>query len=59
MFKMSSLDYDFLQITETHDNLDFMTVTQKKEFDKRYNHTIQNMDEGKTWEEIEQKYLTK
>ena len=56
MFKMLSLDYDFLQITETHDNLDFMTISQKEEFNKRYNYTIQNMEKGKTWEEIEQKF---
>ena len=54
MFKMLSLDYDFLQITETKDNLDFMTTSQKEEFKKRYNYTINNMEEGKTWTEIEQ-----
>ncbi len=59
MFKMLSLDYDFMQITKTDDNLDFMTDSQKEEFDKRYNYTIKNMDKGKTWEEIEHKYLTK
>lgn len=59
MFKMLALDYDFLQIREEKDNLDFMTVAQKKEFKKRYNYTVENMSEGKTWEEIEQKHLTK
>jgi glutaredoxin-related protein len=58
MLKMLSLDYDFMQITKTDDNLDFMTTSQKEEFEKRYNYTINNMEEGKTWEEIEQKLLS-
>ncbi len=57
MLKMLSTDYDFLQIYKEDDNLDFMTEEQKKEFDKRYNYTINNISEGKTWKEIEQKLL--
>ena len=59
MLKMLALDYDFMQVLENEDNLDFMTEEQKQEFDKRYNYTINNMSEGKTWEEIEQKFLVK
>ncbi len=59
MLKMLALDYDFVQIYEDGDNLDFMTEEQKKEFDKRYNYTINNMNEGKTWNEIEEKLLSK
>ena len=59
MLKMLALDYDFMQVVENEDNLDFMTEAQKQEFDKRYNYTINNMSEGKTWEEIEQKFLVK
>ena len=59
MLKMLAIDYDFMQIFETQDNLDFMTKIQKQEFEKRYNYTIQHMDEGKTWDEIEQKMLAK
>ncbi|PID89505.1 MAG: hypothetical protein CSB01_01620 [Bacteroidia bacterium] len=59
MLKMLALDYDFVQIYEDDDNLHFMTEEQKKEFDKRYNYTINNMSEGKTWDEIEQKFLSK
>ncbi len=59
MLKMLALDYDFIQICEDNDNLDFMTEEQKKEFDKRYDYTINNMSKGKTWNEIEQKLLSK
>ncbi len=59
MLKMLAPDYDFVQIYEDSDNLDFMTEEQKKEFDKRYNYTINNMNEGKTWNEIEEKLLSK
>ena len=59
MLKMLALDYDFVHITADNDNLDFMTTEQKKEFNKRYNYTINNMSEGKKWNEIEQKLLTK
>ncbi len=59
MLKMLALDYDFVEIYEGNDNLDFMTEGQKQEFDKRYNYTINNMNEGKTWNEIEQKLLSK
>ncbi len=59
MLKMLALDYDFVQIYEDGDNLNFMTEEQKKEFDKRYNYTINNMNEGKTWNEIEEKLLSK
>ncbi len=59
MLKMLAMDYDFVQIFEENDNIDFMTEEQKTEFDKRYNYTINNMSEGKTWNEIEQKLLTK
>lgn len=59
MLKMLALDYDFVQIYEDDNNLDFMTEEQKNEFDNRYDYTINNMNEGKTWNEIEQKLLIK
>ncbi len=59
MFKMLALDYDFLKIVKSDDNLDFMTDFQKEDFEKRYNYTVQNPNEGKTWEEIEAKYFKK
>ncbi len=59
MFKLLALDYDFLQIIEEDENLDFMTKEQKEEFEKRYEYTINNMDEGKTWDEIEAKLFNK
>lgn len=59
LLKTFATDYDFLQITEQDDNMDLMSSDDKIEFENRYNYTLQNMEEGKTWEEIEQKLLTK
>lgn len=57
MLKMLALDYDFVQVVEENDNLDFMTKEQREEFERRYEYTVNNMEEGKSWEEIEKKYL--
>ena len=59
MLKVFSNDYDFLQITEEKDDLDFLTSEDRLEFEKRYSYTLLNMKEGKTWEEIEQKLVKK
>lgn len=57
MFRMLSKDYDFMHIEEVDENLDFMSSSQKIEFEKRYDYTINNLTDGKTLEEIEAKYF--
>lgn len=59
-YSLKSAGSDEKVISFFSDDLDFiMTEEQKEEFDKRYNYTINNMSEGKTWNEIEQELLSK
>ncbi len=43
--------------SEDPHNINSMSAPQKIEFEKRYEHTLKNMGKGKTWEEIEKKYV--
>ena len=67
MFKMLALDYDFLQISKTNDNLDFMTEPQKENSDfiseehkNLLNSRLEKIERGETtfesWDTIKQKY---
>ena len=48
--------YSFLHIIEEEN---YLTQEQELELERRYKYVLENPEVGKTWEEIEQKLLSK
>ncbi len=59
LLKSLAEDYDFLEFIDNTDNLFELSEEQQKESDRRLEHVKKNPNEGKTWEEIEAKLLSK
>jgi putative addiction module component (TIGR02574 family) len=59
LLKSLAEDYDFLEFLSSTDNLFELTEEQQQELDRRFEHVKKNPNEGKTWEEIEAKLLSK
>jgi hypothetical protein len=48
MLKALAEDYDFMQIIDDND----LPILTEEEYQKRYNYTLKNMEEGQSWDEI-------
>jgi hypothetical protein len=59
LLKSLAEDYDFLEFIDDKENLFELSDEQQQELDKRLKHIIKKPEEGKTWEEIEAKLLSK
>ncbi len=57
LLKTFAKDYDFLQIYKGSEYE--ITEEMKKELDRRYEHFLQNPDEGKSWDEVRRNLLKK
>lgn len=59
LLKSLAEDYDFLEIIDSTDNSFELSEEQQQELDKRLEYVKKNPEEGKSWEEIEAKLLSK
>jgi hypothetical protein len=61
LIKTLANDYSFIRVEETDtDSADLLlTQEQEMELDRRYAYVLQHPEEGKTWEEVERKLLSK
>lgn len=56
-----SKDYDFLKISNEGENSEAYNLSSEQvaELDRRLEYVLQNPLEGKTWDEVEQKFLNR
>jgi hypothetical protein len=57
--KTLAKDYDFLEIIDEQDSPIQLSKKQLKELDRRLEYVINNPEIGKSWDEIEDKLLSK
>jgi len=50
-------EYDFLQVVEEEENI--LSVEQRKELDRRYEHYLLHKSEYAEWEDVKHNYLKK
>lgn len=56
MLKELAKDYSFLEISSENDALSENMI---QELEARYNHVVDNFEEGKSWEEVKASILIK
>jgi hypothetical protein len=59
LLKTLAKDYDFLEIVDESANDIKLSKEQQEELDKRFEYVVKNPKEGKSWDEIERKLLSK
>ncbi len=59
LLKSLAEDYDFLEFIDSTEDIFELSEEQQKELDRRLEYVKKNPKEGKSWEEIEAKLLSK
>lgn len=59
LLKSLAEDYDFLEIIDDMTAFNELSEEQENELDRRFEYVLKNPSEGKLWEEVEAKLLSK